>query len=66
MLHNFMILAFFWMWVLLHNLLKETSLDSCSLFFHTGAEIKNGNGRVNFRDVPHCLEQVEEETSATK
>ena len=26
----------------------------------------NGNGRVNFRDVPHCLEQVEEETYATK
>ena len=26
----------------------------------------NGYGRLNFRDVPPCLEQVEEETSATK
>ena len=28
--------------------------------------LEHGNGRVNFRDVPHCLEQVEEETYATK
>ena len=25
-----------------------------------------GYGQLNFRDVPHCLEQVEEETSVTK
>ena len=28
--------------------------------------VRNGYGRLNFRDFPHCLEQVEEETSATK
>ena len=33
MLSNFMILAFFLEAVLLHNLLKETSVDLCSLFF---------------------------------
>ena len=39
-----------------------------ALFMHWDCtfELSHGNGRVNFRDVPHCLEQVEEETYATK
>ena len=49
--------------------------DKCHSFHNHNSEAgsleldltyKNGNGRVNFRDVPHCLEQVEEETYATK
>ena len=35
-------------------------------FVHFSMSDMYGYGRLNFRDVLHCLEQVEEETSVTK
>ena len=51
MLPNFMILALSWRQFYLHNLLKETSVDLCSLFFHTGAEIKKKREENELRKV---------------
>ena len=61
MLPNFMILAFFLEAVLLYNFLKETSVDLCSLFIHTGAEIKKKGKRMSYsvfrRSIPQNFEE---------